>query len=601
MSARGAGARHGRARRVLDERVAALQRPLRVVGGEREPEPVERLRPPGERGVGAPAERRAVGPRALAAAAGAVGGRRCAALQHDGVAAERALLGDEAAPGARAQLAQVLVEPRPVPGDVVGGGAREPRQRAGAVDDRAAALALEPPGEAVQRRPRRAAVDGDGGLGGVGRRRARDGRDVVDQRPVRVVADRGDHRHPQEGDGAAQRLVAEREQVGERAAAARDDDHVHLGARGEVLQRAGDGRRRAPVLDGREGPDDPPRPAAPPQAGDDVVACLPALAGHDADAARQRRHRQPLLRREQPLGVQRAAQPVELREQVALTGDAHRGDGEGERRRRGARARVVVAAAGGDDALAVGERDRERVGVVAPHRAGQRAALVAQLEPHAGAALPEVEDLAEDLHVGERPHPVAQPLRVLAHGPWAAERRAGDAVGPAGWRAQLARAVGIGWAAFGHRGPGPYNEAQPDPARMARFGAHAARSRHVPRLGLACPGRDGPARGVRAPGRLRDARRPAAGERAPRGPAARGAPPTACVAPAARAGGLPRDAGRAASAGVSACRSPVVRSSAGEMAGAPRTSTAGIEGERVWCRLSASARWSSARVSDQCP
>ena len=32
---------------------------------------------------------------------------------------------------------------------------------------------------------------------------------------------------------------------------------------------------------------------------------------------------QPLLRREQALGVQRAAQPVELGEQVALAGDAH--------------------------------------------------------------------------------------------------------------------------------------------------------------------------------------------------------------------------------------------------------------------------------------
>ena len=67
---------------------------------------------------------------------------------------------------------------------------------------------------------------------------------------------------------------------------------------------------------------------------------------------------QPLLGLEQALGVQRAPQPVELREQVALAGHPHVADGEGERRRRGARAGVVVAAAGGDHALAVGERRR---------------------------------------------------------------------------------------------------------------------------------------------------------------------------------------------------------------------------------------------------
>src|SRR5262249_43226316 len=87
-------------------------------------------------------------------------------------------------------------------------------------------------------------------------------RDVVEQRPVGVVADRGDHRDAQERDGAAQRLVAEREQVGERASAPGDDHHVDGRARREVLQRARDRgsgvagpyRRGTPA-----GPPPPPR------------------------------------------------------------------------------------------------------------------------------------------------------------------------------------------------------------------------------------------------------------------------------------------------------------------------------------------------------
>ena len=82
-----------------------------------------------------------------------------------------------------------------------------------------------------------------------------------------------------------------------------------------------------------------PRPAAAAQPGEHVVARLAALAGDDADRARQRRARQPLLRLEQALGVQRAAQPLELGQQVALAGQPQAGDREGELRRGGARAR----------------------------------------------------------------------------------------------------------------------------------------------------------------------------------------------------------------------------------------------------------------------
>ena len=113
---------------------------------------------------------------------------------------------------------------------------------------------------------------------------------------------------------------------------------------GQVLQRAGDGRRGVAVLHRGEGPHHPPGPAAAVQAGEHVVARLAALAGHHADAARQRRARQALLGLEQPLGRQRPAQDLDLGEQVALAGEAQAADGERERRRRRARARVVVRA-----------------------------------------------------------------------------------------------------------------------------------------------------------------------------------------------------------------------------------------------------------------
>ena len=82
---------------------------------------------------------------------------------------------------------------------------------------------------------------------------------------------------------------------------------------------------------GRERPHDPARPAAAAQPGEDVRARLAALARHDADAARERGAREPLLRLEQALGMERAPQPVELREQVALARRRRSVDRERER------------------------------------------------------------------------------------------------------------------------------------------------------------------------------------------------------------------------------------------------------------------------------
>ena len=89
-----------------------------------------------------------------------------------------------------------------------------------------------------------------------------------------------------------------------------------------------DPRGGVAVLHRGEGPDHAAAPAAAPQAGEHVVARLAALAGHDADRARQQRARQRLLRREQPLGGQPPAQALDLGQQVALAGHAQVGDVE---------------------------------------------------------------------------------------------------------------------------------------------------------------------------------------------------------------------------------------------------------------------------------
>ena len=288
---------------------------------------------------------------------------------------------------------------------------------AGALEHRAVGVAREAPRGGRQRRPRLPAVQWHGRLGGVRRRRAADGGDVVDQRAVGVVADRGDDRHAQQRHRPAQGLVAEREQVGERAAAAGDDDRLDLGHGGEVAERARDRRRRVAVLDRRERPHHPPGPAAAAQPCEDVAARLAALAGDHADAARQGRSRQALLGLEEALGRQRAAQRLELGEQVALAGRPQSADREGERRRRRARARVVVGAAGDDDLGAVGQGARgqpERLERVAPHRAGHGALGVAQLEPHPRAPQAQAEHLAEQLDAGALSQLVAQLGRVRA-------------------------------------------------------------------------------------------------------------------------------------------------------------------------------------------
>ena len=111
-----------------------------------------------------------------------------------------------------------------------------------------------------------------------------------------------------------------------------------------------------------------------------------------------------------PSAASALPQPIQLREQVALAGDAHARDLEGERRRRRAAAGVVVRAARDDDLGAVDDRvggGPELLEVRAPHRARHRAVAVAQLEVDLCAtAAAHVEDLAEQLHARDLAHPL---------------------------------------------------------------------------------------------------------------------------------------------------------------------------------------------------
>ena len=75
-------------------------------------------------------------------------------------------------------------------------------------------------------------------LGGVGRRRGAHVGDEVDQRRVGLVADRADHRRAAGEHRPAQRLVGERQQVLDAAAAAGQDDHVDASRRGRARASA---------------------------------------------------------------------------------------------------------------------------------------------------------------------------------------------------------------------------------------------------------------------------------------------------------------------------------------------------------------------------
>ena len=154
-----------------------------------------------------------------------------------------------------------------------------------------------------------------------GRRRCPDVRGEVAERRVLLVADRTHDRHRAPGHRADDTLVAERQQVLEAAAAAREDDDVDLGLRADRAQRLGDGRRRPRALHERLGDEQSRRREAGLDGDDDVSLGGGVVPGHEADPARDARQRPLALGREQPFRRQLLLEPLE-RGQVLAEAEA---------------------------------------------------------------------------------------------------------------------------------------------------------------------------------------------------------------------------------------------------------------------------------------
>ena len=132
-----ARARGGRGQRLaggrFDERVAALERALGVVRGEREGEPAQLPR---------------------VALAGIQERRLDLALEHERAPLGQGALGLQAPARAGARLAQLLVQAGALAGEVLGGGAGERGEQAGSREHRPAAVISQPRRGGRQARPR---------------------------------------------------------------------------------------------------------------------------------------------------------------------------------------------------------------------------------------------------------------------------------------------------------------------------------------------------------------------------------------------------------------------------------------------------------------
>ena len=169
-------------------------------------------------------------------------------------------------------------------------------------------------------------------LGGIGRRGRAQVGDQIAQRVVRLVADRADHRCGARGDRPAQRLVGERQQVLDAAAAAGQDDDVDV--------RVGVQRRAAPRRSGRRRWVPARRCCAPRTAPRASGRSRPTITSCSAADARpvispmvfgQERDRPFQPRVEQPLGVEQPAQPLDAGQQFADPDRADLADPQRER------------------------------------------------------------------------------------------------------------------------------------------------------------------------------------------------------------------------------------------------------------------------------
>ena len=235
-------------------------------------------------------------------------------------------------------------------------------------------------------------------------------RGEVAQRRVLLVAHGRDDRHGGRGDCADEALVAEREQVLEAAAAAREDDHVDVRLLGERAERVDDPERGPRALDVRLGDENVRRGKPALDRRDDVLLRGCVVAGDETDPPREQRQRPLALVREEPFRGERRLQPLERGEMRAEAEALDR-----QRPQAQVAALLEQLRASEDvNALAVGELELQRVETAARHRDADRGAAVRVLEreEHARPALvaPELGDLALDPHRREP----AEPLRDAA-------------------------------------------------------------------------------------------------------------------------------------------------------------------------------------------
>lgn len=146
---------------------------------------------------------------------------------------------------------------------------------------------------------------------------------MVEQGRVDVVADGTDDRSAGCGDDAHECFVAERQEVFEGAAAARDDDHVDVVDLVEFADGTADLLHRVGALDG-----DLPNLEAccgPSSASvlDDVVLCGTRSAGDQPDAAGEERKGLLAVAVEDAFGRERSLELLETEQQFALADGTH--------------------------------------------------------------------------------------------------------------------------------------------------------------------------------------------------------------------------------------------------------------------------------------
>ena len=221
----------------------------------------------------------------------------------------------------------------------------------------------------------------------------------------------GDDRHGARGDGPDDDLLAEREQVFEAAAAAGEDDDVHLWMRGDAPERGGDPQSCTAPLHAGLGDDDVDGREPRSHACDHIAAGGRVRPRDDSDRARKARQGALPLGGEEAFRGQLALQPLDSREVAAEPDPLDRESAEAELALR----LVDLCLALDEHALAVRQLERELVEAAPLHRGAQARAgrRVLEREEHERPRLvpAEVGDLALDPERGQPAQVDADPLR----------------------------------------------------------------------------------------------------------------------------------------------------------------------------------------------